>query len=47
MYYVSTIQAGWTALLNATDKGHEEIVKCLLHSNTDTEIQNKVRLQYG
>ena len=42
--FVSTTQAGWTALLYATYQGHEEVVQYLLDSNTNTEVKNKVRL---
>ena len=42
--FLSTTQAGWTALLWATDEGHEEVVKYLLHSKANTEVKNKVRL---
>ena len=41
---VSTTQAGWTALLDATYQGHEEVVKYLLYSRANTEVKNKVGL---
>ena len=42
--HLSTTQAGWTALLWATEKGNEDVVKYLLHSKANTEVKNKVRL---
>ena len=39
----STIQNGWTALQQASIKGHQKVVEVLLRAGANPDIQDKVR----
>ena len=44
----STIQDGWTALKQASNKGHHKVVKLLLGAGANPDLQDKVRIgQYS
>ena len=40
---VPSIQAGWTSLMWASDKGYSNIVKVLLEAKADPNIINEVK----
>ena len=39
----STIQDGWTALKQASSKGHHKVVELLLRAGANLDLQDKVR----
>ena len=39
----STTQNGWTALQQASRKGHQKVVELLLGAGANPDLQNKVR----
>ena len=40
----STIQNGWTALKQASFKGHHKVVELLLGAGANPDLQDKVRI---
>ena len=40
----STIQNGWTALEQASFKGHQKVVELLLGAGANPDLQDKVRM---
>ena len=40
----STIQDGWTALKQASNKGHHKVVELLLGAGANPDLQDKVRM---
>ena len=42
MYFASSLQGGWTALINASIRGHTEVVRLLLQSQADVNAQDEV-----
>ena len=39
----SAVQDGWTALKQASIKGHQKVVELLLGAGANPDLQNKVR----
>ena len=40
--HVNENQGGWTALMNASEKGHKDIAKLLMDKGADLNIQDNV-----
>ena len=40
----SSLQAGWSSLIEACRAGHEEVVRILLSSGADADLQDEVSL---